>query len=223
MSDIIKWRKYIVQFAKKHPNEVYINGPVIEKKISLTFDDGPDELVTPKILDLLKNNKVKGNFFFVGKQINYFPNIVKTAYNEGHLILNHSWNHPNYTKANLQSIKNETMFTEKKIESIIGKRPAIIRPPYGATDEKVLAAVNSTNNKIVIWSIDSMDYVKDIDNQNIAENIINNARPGDIVLMHSGVGQKSILNVLQLVIDELQKKSFKIVDLGELLKINPYK
>lgn len=223
MNDLIKWRKYIVQFAKNHPNEVYINGPTTEKNISLTFDDGPDSSVTPGVLNILKNNNVKASFFFVGNQINLFPHIVKTAYNEGHLILNHSWNHPYFTKINSQSIINEIIFTEKRIQNIIGKKPAIVRPPYGATDEKVLAAINSTNNKVVIWSIDSMDWVRNIDKQTIVENILNNARSGDIILMHSSLGHNVIIEVLQVIINELKKKAFKIVDLGVLLNINPYK
>lgn len=223
MNVITKWRKYIVQFAKVHQNEMYINGPPIEKKISLTFDDGPDASVTPRVLNILKTNNVKANFFFVGKQINYFPNIVKTAYNEGHLILNHSWNHPYFTNVDPQSIKNEIVLTENRIQSIIGRKPSIIRPPYGSTDEKALTAAINTNNKIVIWSIDSMDYVKNIDKQNIVENVVGNARPGDIVLMHSGFGQKAVIDVLQAIINALKKKDFKIVTLDELLGINPYK
>ncbi|MDP4091709.1 MAG: polysaccharide deacetylase family protein [Bacillota bacterium] len=223
MLDIIKWRKYIVQFAKNHSEEVFINGPAAEKKISLTFDDGPDSSVTPAVLGILNKNNIKGSFFFVGTQINYFPGVVKTAYADGHLILNHSWDHPFFTKINSQSIKDEVIRTENRIQAIIGRKPALLRPPYGDLDEKALAAVNTTNNKAVIWSIDSMDWLNGIDRKNIVDNVVNNARPGDIVLMHSGVGQRAVLDVLQIIINELNKKKFKIVDLGELLNINPYK
>jgi len=223
MNEITKWRKYIVDFAKKHPNEIYINGSVHEKIISLTFDDGPDSSVTPRVLNILKSNNVKANFFFVGKQIDLFPNIVHRAYNEGHLILNHSFSHPYFTNINSQTIKSEIVLTENKIYNIIGKKPSIIRPPYGATDERVLTAITSVKNKAVIWSIDSMDWLRNIDKENIVSNVIDNARPGDIVLMHSGFGQNAVIDVLQIIIDKLKEKAFKIVTLGELLNINPYK
>ena len=223
MNIIMKWRKYIVGFAKAHPGEVFINGQATEKKISLTFDDGPDSKVTPAVLNILNKNKVKGSFSFVGTQINYFPNTVKTAYEEGHLILNHSWDHPYFTKLNSQGVKDEIIRTENRIQAIIGRKPALLRPPYGDLDEQALASVSSTNTRSVIWSIDSMDWVRNIDRGNIVNNVVNNARPGDIVLMHSSVGQIAVLEVLQIIIDELKKRSFKIVDLGELLNLDPYK
>ncbi|WP_368487451.1 polysaccharide deacetylase family protein [Clostridium sp. BJN0013] len=223
MNALTVWRKYIVQLAKNHSKEMYINGSPIENNVSLTFDDGPDSSVTPRILDILKSNNIKANFFFVGTQINYFPNMVKRAYDEGHLILNHSWNHPYFTKINIKRIQDEIILTENKIKDIIGKRPTLVRPPYGATDEKVLTAVSGTNNKIVIWSIDSMDWVQNINKQTIVKNILDNVRPGDIILMHSSLGHKINIEVLPEIINELKRKGYRIVDLSVLLKINPYK
>lgn len=223
MDGITQWRRHIVQFAKSHPDEMYINGLIGGRKFSITFDDGPDSSITPGILDILKRNNVKASFFFLGSQINYFPGVVKRAYSEGHLILNHSWNHPYFTRISYQSIRNEILMTERRIESIIGKRPALIRPPYGDTDEKVIRACTGTENKAVIWSIDSMDWVRGISKQNIIGNVIDNARPGDIILMHSGVGQRAALGALQEIIDGLNKRGFKMAGLGDLLNIAPYK
>lgn len=223
MNNLNIWRNYIVKFARSHPYEVYINGPTLEKKVSITFDDGPDSVITPKVLDIFKSNNIKANFFFLGSQISYFPNVVKRAFNEGHLTLNHSLNHPYFTEITPQNIKNQVLRTEEIIKSVIGRRPAIIRPPYGATDEKVLSAVKDTNNKIMIWSIDSMDWVKNITVQNVAANVLNNVRPGDIILMHSGVGQSTALKALPEIIAGLNKRSYKIVGLDKLLSINPYK
>ena len=223
MDYLNEWRKYIVNLARNHPNEMYINGSVQEKNVSLTFDDGPDSSVTPRILDILKINNIKANFFFVGNQINYFPSVVKRAYDEGHLILNHSWNHPYFTMINEEDIRKEILLTEKKINNIIGRKPALVRPPYGATDEKVITAIRGTNTNMVIWSIDTMDWVPSVDEQTIVKNILNNVRPGDIVLMHSSVGHNIDAEALQEIITGLKEKDYKIVDLGVMLKINPYK
>lgn len=86
-----------------------------------------------------------------------------------------------------------------------------MRPPYGATDEKVLAAVSGTNNKIVIWSIDSMDWVQNIDKQTIVKNILDNVRPGDIILMHSSVGHKINVEILPEIIDGLGKRVIELL------------
>lgn len=216
-------RNYIVQFARNHPSEVYINGPTLEKKVSITFDDGPDSIITSKVLDIFKSNNIRTNFFFLGSQASYFPNVVKRAFREGHLILNHSLSHPYFTQIDSKNIRSQVLKTEEIIENIIGRKPALIRPPYGATDEKVLSAIRETSNKIIIWSIDSMDWVKNIDTQNVTANVLNNVRPGDIILMHSGVGQSTALKALPEIIAGLREKYYKIVRLDELLNISPYK
>lgn len=223
MEGINIWRRQIVQFAKMHPNDIFINGLTGEKKVSITFDDGPDSTITPAILDIFRRNNIKANFFFLGTQVDFFPNVVRKAYDEGHIILNHSLNHPYFTSLDPQSIKSQVILTENRIKGIIGRKPAIVRPPYGAVDGKALSAIRETNNKVIIWSIDSMDWVRGIETQNVVKNVLNNVRPGDVILMHSGVNQNTSLKALPEVIKGLKENSYKIVGLGELLNINPYK
>lgn len=223
MEGINKWRRQVVQFARLHPNEVFINGLTGEKKVSITFDDGPDSTITPAILDLFKRNKIKANFFFLGTQVNFFPSVVRRAYDEGHIILNHSLNHPYFTHLNPQGIKSQVILAEDRIKGIIGKSPSIVRPPYGDVNDMVLSSVRETNNKIIIWSIDTMDWVRGIEVKTVVENVLGNVRPGDIILMHSGVNQNTSLRALPDIIRGLKERSYGIVGLGELLNMNPYK
>lgn len=217
------WRKYIVQLAKAHPSELYINGFTGKNNVSLTFDDGPDSSVTPRILSILKSRAIKANFFFLGTQMSYFPDIVKRAYNEGHLVLNHSFNHPYFTKISIPIVKEEIILTENKIKELIGKSPALVRPPYGAANEKVVATITETNNRTVIWSIDSMDWVANIDKQAIVNNVLDNARSGDIILMHSSIGHQITAEALPVIIDGLRERNLEIVDLSVLMKVDAYK
>jgi peptidoglycan/xylan/chitin deacetylase (PgdA/CDA1 family) len=223
MEDIYNWRKHIVQFARMHPDEVFINGLTSEKNVSITFDDGPDSTITPAILDIFKRNNIKANFFFLGSQVDFFPNVVRKAYDEGHVILNHSLNHPYFTRLDPQEIKSQVMLAEDRIKKITGKKPAIIRPPYGDVNDKVLSAIRETNSRIIIWSIDSMDWVRSIDKQAVVDNVLNNVRPGDIILMHSGPAQNTALKALPDIIKGLKENSYGIVGLGELLNVNLYK
>lgn len=131
-----KWRKDIVLFAKNQKN-VYINGPD-EKKVALTFDDGPDEVITPAIIEILGNYQVKGNFFFIGSNVSKHPDVVKNAFNNGNLVLNHSYNHVELTKLGKEAIRLEIDRAGQAIKSVIGKEPAILRTPYGDTNEKVV-------------------------------------------------------------------------------------
>jgi peptidoglycan-N-acetylglucosamine deacetylase len=222
MRNIMAGRMRIVKLARNNPGEIFINGSTIEKVAALTFDDGPDSSVTPRVLDILKNNNVKANFFFVGTQIKYFPGVVKRAYNEGHLILNHSLNHPHFTELNAQGIKNQIIYTGEIIRSIIGKRPSLVRPPYGETNERVLAAARETKNKIIIWSTDSMDWVPGIEKLEVIQNVLDNVRPGEIIIMHSGPGQKTVIRALPEIIKGLKARGFSIVDLGTMLGVSAY-
>ena len=222
MINIKAGRRQIVELARNNPGEMYINGPTAQKRAALTFDDGPDSLVTPMVLDILKINNVKANFFFLGTQIEYFPAIMKRAYNEGHLILNHSYNHPHFTELNLEKIKNQITHTGDLIQSTIGKRPLLLRPPYGETNERVLDAAKGVKNKIIIWSTDSMDWVAGIEKKEVIQNVLDNVRPGEIIIMHSGPGQKTVIDTLPEIIRGLRAKGFSIVDLETMMGVNAY-
>lgn len=223
MNEIISGRRWLVEFARKNPGDMYINGPTTEKRVALTFDDGPDSSVTPRVLDILKSNNVKANFFFLGTQIDYFPRVAKRAYNEGHLILNHSLNHPHFSELNLQEIKNQIIYTGERIRSITGKRSSLVRPPYGETNESVLTAARETENRIVIWSIDSMDWVHGIEKQEVIKNVLDNVRPGEVILMHSGPEQRTVIGALPEIIKGLKARGFSIVDLQAMLGVSTYK
>ncbi|MEH7502182.1 DUF4309 domain-containing protein [Neobacillus drentensis] len=214
-----KWRKDIVLFAKNQEN-VYINGPD-EKKVALTFDDGPDEIITPAIIEILANYHVKGNFFFIGSKVSKHPDVVKNAFNNGNLVLSHSFNHVELTKLGKEAVRLEIDQTGKAIKSVIGKEPAILRTPYGDTNAQVAEVSKQEGYSIVLWSIDTLDWSQR-DSKNIIRNVIDNLRNGDIILMHSDSDKSETKKALPLLIEELQKRNVEIVDLQTLLNVKAY-
>ena len=98
--------------AVKYPDKVFINGNTMKKQVALTFDDGIDPVITPDILKILKENNVKASFFVIGSTVIKNSSIVKKAYNDGNLILNHSYSHIELTKAKDQVIKDEIVKTD---------------------------------------------------------------------------------------------------------------
>ena len=214
-----KWRNDIVLFAKSRDN-VYINGPD-EKRIALTFDDGPDEVITPAIIEILANYHVKGNFFFIGSKVNKYPDVVKDAFKNGNLVLSHSFNHVELTNLGTEAIRLEIDQAGKAIKSVIGKEPAILRTPYGDTDEKVANVSKQEGYSIVLWSIDTLDWSQR-DSKNIIRNVVDNLRNGDIILMHSDSDKSETKIALPLLIEELQKRNVQIVDLETLLHVKAY-
>lgn len=216
------WRNKVVNLSKENKDVVYINGYSTEKMVALTFDDGPDNNITPKIVETLTQYNVNGNFFFIGEQVRKYPFVVEKAYKEGNLILSHSNNHVQLDKLNVDEIKNEISKGEEEIFKVIGKRPKLIRPPYGAIDKKVIKTVEDSGDKIVLWSIDTLDWSQR-ERKNITKNIIDNLRPGEIILMHSNEDKSETLKALPDIIKGVKEKGYQIVTLDKLLKVEGYK
>lgn len=217
-----KWRNDIVEFAKKNTGAMFINGSANRKVVALTFDDGPDADITPKILDVLKQNNTKASFFFIGEKVMENKDVVKRAYADGNLVLSHSFDHPDLSTKSEAVIDKQIKDTETAIYNIIGKKPALMRPPYGNTNDLILKVADRNNLKIVIWSIDSLDWSQK-EKANITKNVLDNVRPGEIILMHSNEDKKTTLEALPDIINGLKDKGYSIVTLSELLGVNAYK
>lgn len=104
----------------------------IKKCVALTFDDGPDRVLTPQLLSILRDANVRATFYLVGVRVSRWPEIVREMQNDGHEIGNHSWNHPNLTKLSPKNIEMQIEQTDRILIEITGAAPRTIRPPYGA-------------------------------------------------------------------------------------------
>ncbi|MBY0147613.1 polysaccharide deacetylase family protein [Neobacillus niacini] len=216
---MLEWREQIVDFSKGY-DHVFVNGPN-KKMIALTFDDGPDSAVTTKVIDILDEYDVTGNFFFVGKNVTKYPEVVKQAFEKGHLVLSHSYNHIDLAQIGEEELRSEIEKTESSIEEIIGKRPAMIRPPYGETDDQVAGIAKERGYSVVLWSIDTLDWSQK-EAGNIFKNVIEHVRNGDIILMHTTPETSETQKALPMIIEELQKRNFDIVGLDTLLNMEAY-
>ncbi len=214
VSSMQKWREEIIEFSKTHEN-VYINGPN-KKQVALTFDDGPDSTVTSAVIGVLDDYGVKGNFFFLGSEAVKHPEVVKEAYEKGHLVLSHSYHHVQLDKLSEPEIRNEIEQAGTAIEEIIGKEPALVRTPYGSTNELVAEIAKENNVSIIIWSIDSLDWAQRSTDV-IYSNVFSNIRNGDIILMHTDSDEYDTYEALPLIIEELQEQGYEIVDLETLI------
>ena len=215
-----QWREDMYHFAAEHET-VHINGPN-QKMVALTFDDGPDDVVTPQIVEILNEYEVKGSFFFIGSEIEKNREVVQKTDASGHLVLNHSYHHNEMTKLTEEEMAEEIETTDKAIEAIIGKKPSILRTPYGDTDERVVKVASKAGQKIVLWSIDTLDWSHNDSNRTV-KNVVENVRNGDIILMHSASVHGENSKALPILIEELKASGFEIVDLATLLNIDAYK
>ena len=152
--------------------------------IAITFDDGPNPELTPRLLDMLKERGIKATFFVVGKNVEEYPGIVARMAQEGHEVANHSWSHPTLTKLGVESFRKQIENTNQAIAKATGKRPVLMRPPYGATNVSLNKRLNEQFGlKVILWSVDPLDW-KYRNSNRVYTSIIQNTRPGSIILAH---------------------------------------
>lgn len=181
------------------------------KMVALTFDDGPDPKTTPQALDILKKYGAKATFFMVGQNIAGNEAIVKRVHNEGHQIGIHTWDHPVLTKLPLESAQKEILDTQTAINNVIGIKPTITRPPYGAINTTIQ---NSVDQSFIMWNVDSLDW-KTRNTKAIMQEIAK-TQPGSIILMHD-IHQTSI-DALPSVLEYLKSNGYTLVTVDELLE-----
>lgn len=199
---------------------VLCHGNENENKVALSFDDGPLDDHTEKILDTLKNNNVQAAFFCIGKRVKNHSAIVQRMNNDGHLIGNHSYSHhfffDLFTKAKMRF---ELDSTNTEIENIIHRKPLLFRPPYGVTTPNLAKVIRATGMLPVGWSLRSMDTVIKNESQ-LVNKIRRRLQPGDVLLLHDS--SSITVNSLQQIIDTIKQKGFELVRLDQLLKIKAY-
>lgn len=211
------------QLVKKYPDLLQLKGSGGSKQIALTFDDAPDKQFTPQVLNVLKQYNVRATFFLVGSQAEQYPEIVKRIALEGHVIGNHSYNHKLFTKLSDENFKSQVLLTQKSLKSLIGYSPRLVRPPYGEISENQLLWASKQGYRIVNWNVDSQDW-KQLDRDQVTNNILNHVKIGSIVLQHSGGGPGQNLSgtveALPTVIQTLQSRGYKLVTLPDLLQVS---
>lgn len=198
---------------------VYRCNRLAEKKVSLTFDDGPHPKLTPIILDILKEYGVQATFFVVGENAERYPELISRILREGHEIGNHTFSHVQATKIDRETIEEEIKHCESVIDRISGVKPRFFRPPCGAIDSQLGGLCDSLNYRVVLWSIDTRDWCR-IPSADIAQNVLKTVKNGDIILMHDYIGSNSPTpNALKKIIPALIARGYEFAPVGDLLSI----
>jgi peptidoglycan-N-acetylglucosamine deacetylase len=194
-------------------NSVHVDGPYI----AMTFDDGPSATLTPKLLDLLATHHIKATFFVIGENVAEHPEIVARAAREGHEIANHSWSHPNFGKMSDESVRRQLQQTDDAIKNATGKRPTLLRPPYGSITAREKRWIHDEfGYDIILWDVDPNDW-KRPGPAVVRTRILKETRPGSIVLSHDI--HPGTIEAMPSTFDQLEAKGFKFVTVSELIRI----
>lgn len=187
------------------------NMPRDSKTIYLSFDDGPHPEITPWVLEKLHTYKAKATFFCVGENIQKYPEVFKQLISEGHSFGNHTHNHLKGWKTDtfqyLENVAEAEAVISKFSEN---KRPKkLFRPPYGKIKFSQIKQLKLLNYKIVMWDALSADFDAKISTETCFKNVIENSKPGSIIVFHdSEKASENLKNVLPRVLEYYSEKGF---------------
>lgn len=184
--------------------------------LALTFDDGPDPIISPRILDALKTYHAHATFFVLGSCVNRHPELLRRILAEGHAIGSHSYSHPK--SCTPQQARDELDRTEKAIWKATGIKPDMFRPPYGIVQGTLAKEAIGRRYALTLWTISSADS-RHVSVRMLADNIIHTPSPGDIALMHDGAGHGDSAEALKIILKELDQSGWKFVTLPVMARM----
>jgi peptidoglycan/xylan/chitin deacetylase (PgdA/CDA1 family) len=181
--------------------------PGEEKKIFLTFDDGPVSGPTEYVLDVLKSFGTKATFFCIGDNVKKYPEVFDRILKEGHQPANHTFNHLNGWKTDLNTYVQNSKRCEEELFNGSRVKNNFFRPPYGRISRSQIKSLN--DYRIIMWDVLTHDYNKNISPQHCLEQSIKATRPGSIVVFHDSLkAERNMSYVLPLYIEYFLNKGF---------------
>lgn len=170
--------------------------------IYLTFDDGPVPGVTEWVLDILKEYSIKASFFCVGENVSKHPEIFERIKREGHSVGNHTFNHLNGWKCDLNTYLDNIKQADELIDS------KLFRPPHGRIRHKAISEL-MPRYEIVMWDVLSIDYNAKIDEKTCIKNVLQNVQPGSIIVFHDSYkAEKNLKAALPKCIEALLREGY---------------
>ncbi len=188
------------------------------KVVALTFDDGPEPLNTPRLLDLLASRGVRATFFCVGQRVARHPELARRIAAEGHLVENHSYLHSSWMNLfSVERLRADLTQAQEEIARVTGRRPTFFRPPSFLTNPRVFRVVRELNLTVAAARRLGLDRQPN-SAERIAARVLRGVRPGGIILLHDGgVPADRLLAVVTTIIDKLQADGYECLRLDELV------
>lgn len=189
-----------------------------DKVLYLTFDNGYEMGYTEKILNILKQENVPATFFLTGHYVDEEPELVKRMVDDGHIIGNHSNNHPDFTKITKKQMKEELDTLEEKVRQVTTQEEFhYFRPPRGTFNEKTLQYLDELGYTHIFWSVAFKDWMKDEEKgwRYAYDQLMQQIHPGAIVLLHTVSPDNA--NALEKVIQDLKNQGYTFKSLDDLM------
>ena len=185
--------------------------------VALTFDDGPDPEMTPRVLDQLRERGVRATFFLVGAKAERHPELVRRIAAEGHDTGIHTWEHAaGVPMRSSWAMTADILRCRESLRGITGVETDLFRPPYGVTNPMVARAVKRTGSRCVGWSIRSLDTLRQRSREAVARRIRRRLGDGKVILLHDD--RPGAERLLAMVLNDLQRGGYRTATVCELFK-----
>jgi peptidoglycan/xylan/chitin deacetylase (PgdA/CDA1 family) len=208
-----------VPCSEFHHRPVICRAETTDHVVFLTFDDGPDPILTPKILEILDLYEIPATFFIIGKKIHGNEELLRQIVQKGHSLGNHSFSHARlWDFFSGGRIRNELYLTSMLLSRETGISLQFFRPPYGVINPMVHRGLKKTGLTVVGWNRRSLDTLGN-DKSRILKRTTGNLKPGDILLFHDT--SRVTAEVLEEVIQKVRSGGFRFAGLEQYLKTKP--
>lgn len=211
--------------------KIYAGAPNCrEKVVALSFDDGPNEPTTSRVLKILDDYGIKATFFVIGENAETYPETIKKIVREGHIIGNHTYSHSyRLPFEGFRRVRENIIRTEDIIFNLTSLRTDLFRPPHGLRTPWFIKDAERLDYKVITWSDMTNDYSTKISPEEIVRAILRKARPGGIIDLHDGkdefhgIDRGNMVRALPVIIESLRSEGYRFVTLPELLHVAAYK
>ena len=190
--------------------------------VALTYDDGPNDPWTLRLLEVLDRHSVKATFFVLGRFVQQKPQIVRALAAAGHVIANHSWDHPRLIFASNSELRRQVEQTQSAIFDACGLTPSLFRPPYGGRRPGTLSAVRKLGLEPIMWNVTCYDW-KATSADKVVAHAQRQIRGGDVILMHDGdqarmgADRRHSVEATQRLISHYKAQGYGFVTIPEMM------
>lgn len=193
------------------------------RQLALTFDDGPNDPWTPRLLEVLDRHQVRATFFLIGRYVAQRPEIARQVAAAGHVIGNHTWDHPNLIFVRPREVEGQIRRCAQALEQAIGPHSDLFRPPFGGRTPLALRAVRRCGLVPVLWSVSGWDWeaksAAEVENK-----VLGSVEGGEVILLHDGghrylgVDRSFTVTAVDGIIRRCRDQGFTFVTVPEMME-----
>jgi len=199
----------------------FVSGARGSKQIALTYDDGPNDPHTLRLMDVLARHNVRATFFLIGRYIQQRPDIVRDVVKAGHVVGNHTFTHPHLIVSSAIETRTQLEKCQQAVLEVTGESPRLFRPPFGGRRPMTLRIVRSLCMEPVMWNVTSWDW-RTPPAEKIVQTCVRQMRGGDVILMHDGshiamgADRSQTVIATDRLIERYKQEGFEFVTVPEI-------